>query len=561
MRRSSALTPERVLLFAMVVAVVIYWRDLTYDFILDDVPLILTSPAITSWRNLPRLFLTHIFSGVGAPVNALHYRPVYMSWLMLNHALFGMAFPWWHLSSLLLHLAVTFVVYQLGKKILKEPWLASFAAALFLLHPIHAEAVAYVTASSDELVALLSGAALLLYFRFREGGRPVWLVGSLAAAAGAMLCKESAGMFPFLLVAYETLLSPEATAGTGRWRRYRWTLPYFAVVAGYVAVRIWLFGFNAGPGPGGSRIAALWDVPLVGLVYLRNLFLPMRLSFYYPAEWSDHWTVLRGVAVVAVLLTVAFIWRRYKSNEVRPLLAWTAILLVPPALAVTTFIRDEWVHDRHVYWASIPICLLLARLLADLLPQPKRLAIVSAAALLLLAIVSVYRVPDFRDEVSVYASALKVADSSPMLHHYYAVALWSRNRREEALQQYRVMTAITPDSPFAHGEYAGALAQSGREAEAWKEYQTALQLAPSASPMRASILYRIAEIEMRLARPETAEARLREATQIAPEMMNYHAALAAVLRQQGKTAEAEEALRIETANRKLYLEKQRLELR
>jgi len=544
----------------MLIGVAIYWRDLSYDFILDDLPLIMTNPTIASWRNLKTIFLTDIFYSPYAPVgNSMHYRPAYMSWLVLNNELFGMVLPWWHLTSLLLHLLVTLLVYQLAVKILKERWLAALAAALFVLHPLHAESVAYVTASSDLLVAFFSIAALLFYFQFREGGHTGYLVASVLGAAAAMFSKESAGMFPWMLVVYEALTGRHQGQSEPRpWKRYVWTLPYFGVVAAYLVARTCLFGFNAGPGPGGNRLAALLNVPLVVFIYLKNLLLPARLSIYYPPEWSTRWTVGRGSAVVLVLLAVVLVWRRYKDHSgVQVLLSWTAILLIPPALAVSTFVSDEWVHDRHMYLASIPFCLLIARLLADVCHSPKQLVVLSSAVLLLLGIDTCYQVPRFQDEISLYASALKVAPTNATLHRFYAAALWNRKRQEQALQELRAVIELQPGSPYSHGEYANSLSEIGRSAEALVEYDKALQRAKASSPLRASLLYRIALVETEPSQLDAAAAHLREAVEIAPKMLNYHAALAEVLRKQGNIPEADEELRIETTNRKQFLERQR----
>ena len=91
-------TPDRVVLFGLILSAGIYCRDLRYNFVLDDLPLIMLNETFTSWRNWTQLFATHIFASPsvtmlspGAP--AAHYRPIYMLWLMVNTRLFGMSPP------------------------------------------------------------------------------------------------------------------------------------------------------------------------------------------------------------------------------------------------------------------------------------------------------------------------------------------------------------------------------------------------------------------------------------------------------------------------------------
>ena len=106
-----------------------YCRDLRYDFILDDEALILLNGTIDSWHNWKLLFLTDIIDSSHSVIsNAIHYRPVYMMWLMVNNQLFGKITPWWHLTSLLLHLVVTLLVYRLGAAVLREKWTAALGA-------------------------------------------------------------------------------------------------------------------------------------------------------------------------------------------------------------------------------------------------------------------------------------------------------------------------------------------------------------------------------------------------------------------------------------------------
>jgi hypothetical protein len=375
-RLAPVLTPDRAVLTGLLIAAAIYCRDIRYDFILDDVPLILMNETITSWRNWKTVFRTDIFfaphSNLPIAVSAVHYRPVYVLWLMLNQSLFGLVLPWWHISSLLLHIAVTCLVYQLGVQLLKDRWTAALAALLFGFHPVHVESVSYVSASTDLLVALFVLIAFLAYSRFREqDAPPVFLVGSLFVAALAVLSKETAVMLPWILVAYEALreTAPGAPRGwTHGWKRFIWTLPFFAIVGAYLAMRTLLFGPNTGPGPGGSRLAGLLDVPLVLIAYLRTLVWPFRLSFFYPVEWGSEWTLLKVAGVALSAVAAALLWRNYRDRPaVRLQLLWLAILFVPAALGVFTFVKEDWLHDRHMYLVSVPFGVLAGVLLMDLL--------------------------------------------------------------------------------------------------------------------------------------------------------------------------------------------------
>lgn len=550
--RSKLITPDRAVLLGLVASALVYLQDLRYGFILDDIPLILMSETITSWRNWKTLFLTHIFSE-GADVSTqavpVHYRPVYRLWQMLNEQLFGGVLPWWHLTSLLLHMTAILLVYQVGKKVLKDRWTSALAALLFAFHPIHAESVAYVAASSDLLVTVLVLVSFLAYLHFREEeGSLVYLVLSVLAAALAIFSKETGVMIPWMLVAYEALR--ETVPATERtWKRFVWTAPYFAAVGAYITIRTVLFGWNTGS-TSGSRLAALRDIPLVLVTYLRNFFWPFQLSFFYPREWSSQWTLLKAIAAVLAIAAAGYLWRRYRlQSGVRLQLLWTGILFVLPLLGVFTFAHEDWIHDRHMYLVSVPISLVLAALLMDRRWPVKASVIASCAILAVLAVDMAIQVPRFQDEDSVYTSALKVAPNSLLAHFDYGTALLAAGRKEEGLREYRIMTQIGPEVPEAHKYCAGALADVGRYDEAMAEYQKALDLSEHFPGFHADTLSKMAALELKLSEYRKASDHLREAVQLSPQAPDYYALLARALSSEGQTKEAEEATRVEASLR------------
>jgi tetratricopeptide (TPR) repeat protein len=565
MASPSRITPDRVVLAGALLAALAYIQDLRYDFILDDVPLILINETLRSWHNWKSMFLTNIFAAksqaLPVEITAVHYRPIYRLWQLMNARVFGFVIPWWHLTSLLLHLCVVFLVYVLGLKVLKNRWTAALAATLFAVHPIHAESVAYVTASTDLLVTLFSLVAFLAYFRYREEGASLAsYIVSIVAAAMAMLSKETAVMFPFLLVAYELLRETPADVpqAKSRLRPLAWTLPFFAVVGAYVAVRSFLFGLNTGPGSGASRLAAFLDIPLVSIVYLRNLVWPFRLSFFYPSEWSSHWTFARGVAVAFALAAAAYLWRKFREQKpLRLQLVWAVILFAPAALGVYAFVREDWVHDRHMYLASVPICFIAAALLTHPKWPAKYAAIASIAVVAILLTALAVQVPRFSDDATIYESALKVAPRSFLAHSYYGEALWNYGRKDEAIREFKFVTELSPQSSTAHERYGAALAEIGRDDEAGAEYEAALRCVPSSPKFRAFLLSETAQLELKHSEFSAAAEHMSEAVKLAPDALNYHALLAQALSHEGQTQEAETEMRLEAGVRRQIAQEER----
>src|ERR1017187_6796406 len=128
-----------------------YAATLAFGFVFDDHVLIVTNDSIRSWSYFPSYFTSHIWSFRYPHLLANYYRPLFMTWLRLNDALFGLH-PWgWHLTSALAHVAVTFLVYRLCLRLTVDRWVAMAAGLLFGLHPVHAEAVADITSAQEPL--------------------------------------------------------------------------------------------------------------------------------------------------------------------------------------------------------------------------------------------------------------------------------------------------------------------------------------------------------------------------------------------------------------------------
>ena len=180
-----------------------YAGTLSFGFVFDDTAGIVRNDSLRAWHYLPSYFTSHVWSFLYPHLLSNYYRPFFLLWLRLNDALFGLH-PWgWHLTSVLAHLGVTYLVYRLGLKLFRDAWVAAFAGLIFGLHPVHIEAVAYVSAVPEVLSTLFALAALLAWLRAREAGsNRIWLAAALALFAAALLSKESGIMLPVFIAVH-----------------------------------------------------------------------------------------------------------------------------------------------------------------------------------------------------------------------------------------------------------------------------------------------------------------------------------------------------------------------
>lgn len=182
-----------------------YSGSLNFEFVHDDRGQIVDNPAVHSWDYVRQYFTAHVWAHVDPKETGNYYRPLFLLWLRFNHMLFGLH-PWrWHLSTILVHLGVTLCVYFLACRILKERLTAILAAILFGVHPVHIEAVAWVSGVTEPLLGVLFISSFLCYLRALESRETArrWIGLSLVLFALALLEKETAIMLPALAFAYE----------------------------------------------------------------------------------------------------------------------------------------------------------------------------------------------------------------------------------------------------------------------------------------------------------------------------------------------------------------------
>ncbi|HVR24252.1 MAG TPA: hypothetical protein VMU26_13145 [Candidatus Polarisedimenticolia bacterium] len=227
--------------FAVLLALISYWPTLRYGFVYDDVQQIVENPAIQSWGSLPQYFTAHVAAGIFPGAKGSFYRPLFLLWLRLNHAFFGVAPLGWHLTSLFMHLCAIGMFFLLARQWTGDAMVAGWASVLFAVHPIHIEAVAWISAVPEIHFALAGMGAVYCYVRFRRDGNRTFFYLSLLLYSLALLAKETAiVIWPMILICERWLDRDSHSAP----RLADWfaltksELPFAGVTGAYFALRV-----------------------------------------------------------------------------------------------------------------------------------------------------------------------------------------------------------------------------------------------------------------------------------------------------------------------------------
>lgn len=549
-----------------------YGNSLSAGFVFDDHPIIEENPAIRSLAGVPSLFATGYWDREGYETDRL-YRPLVMATYALNYAMSGLNPFIYHLTNLILHLAVCWTLYLLGRRLGLATVAAFAAAAVFAVHPINSEAVAGVVGRAELMMAL--GVLLALAFDLERNplDQPAsrLSIASTLAFCGALLSKEQAVMLPVLLL----VLNGMRLAGAGAtWqdearrgaKRY---LTWAAVVVAYLLLRYAVLGtlmpseigfvenplahtglltrvMTATKVAGYYLWLVLWPVPL-SADYSYNA-IPLVTSFFEPHMLLGAlgWLALCVLGIVAV-----------RRREV-PLAAGIsmAVLFFAPASNLITPIGTI-MGERLFYLPFAGICLAagagVERLKRAGARQPAwmRWAEVGGASLLVvvLAARTNARSRDWETDFELFQSAVTVNPDAAKSHLMLGAWLAREGRTAESIAAMERAAAIYPDYRLRHTfaeEMGNMLLDSGRTDEAAALVERAL----AAAPDHPSLLHLYGRALQEKAQWEAAIATHRRALEVTREVEGentvlfvnglYHLSRAYTF--QGRYAEAGELL-------------------
>lgn len=559
---------QRTLLPAAILAATFlsYVATLDLGFVFDDLILIITNGSILSWRYFPSYFTSHIWSFHYPHWLANYYRPLFLGWLRLNDTLFGLH-PWgWHLTSVLAHMAATYLVYRLCLRLSGDGWVAGAAGLVFGLHPVHVEAVAYVSSAQDPLSVVLALGALLAFRRSRESeSRLRWIATSLGLSAAALLFKETALILPILIGGYAWIYgaadSREVAPVEFRFfQRLRSALgasiPYWVVILLYMPLRTWALKGFAHVVTSISMAQEILTLPSVLLFYMRLLLWPSRLSYFYDTPYistpSWHDFVLPAVLLAAVAAALAYWYVRMRRSapEEAKAMAFACLWMILTLLPVLNFRllpEGEIAHDRYLYLPSVGFALLVAMALRQALGRTARFLKPAWVLLGALALIGAMGVATARqclfwsDDLVLSSRAHEIAPHNVTATTGLAAAAAKRGMDGQAMALYQQVLAIQPNAWPASRDLAYLYYAHGNFQEAARLFALSLTVGPEDGDQFLCLGLALLQTEQ----PSEAEKAVRAALLVRPEGKNYHLALGMVLRAEGRLPEAMREINVE----------------
>ena len=457
----------------------------------------------------------------------------------------GLAPSGFHRTNLVLHGTNALLLFLAWRGLTGAVWRSAFLAALFAVHPLHVESVAWVAERKDVLSTFFWMVTLLVYTGFvRRPGVGRYLAVVLVLALG-LLAKPMLVTLPFVL-----LLLDYWPLG-----RFRAGQPGYSISwRGAILEKIPLFALAAADGvmtllaqSKGKLVTSLEEVRFLARVgnalvaYLRYLGLtlwPHDLAVYYPhpRDRLSAWAVAGAAALLATLTALALALARR-----RPYLAvgwlWYLGTLLPVIGLVQ--VATQALADRYTYVPLIGLFLIISWGLPDLASRwglsPVALAPPALIVLVVLIAATRVQVGYWRDSIPLWKHTLDVTKQNYVAHSNLGAALLSRGKPEEALRHFKAALELRPDLAGMQVGVGGVLLDQRKPAEAIPYFLRALETDPD--DPRTHLYLAIAYRSRR--QNEDAVRQFLEALRLHPELGEAHYGLALVYLDQDELAEAE----------------------
>jgi tetratricopeptide (TPR) repeat protein len=550
--------PSRQLALVCACAALAFANTLTNGFVWDDALLVQSNPWLDGPEHLGDMFGSHFWGFASrGDLSRNYYRPLVHVTFLLCRAFSGLQ-PWgYHLVLLLGHVVTSGLVYRVGL-LFSEPRqsgsLAALAAGLlFAVHPVHTEAVAWVSAVNDVAMTGLLLLALLLLMRAGPGLSP------RAALAGvcflcALLFKEPAVLLVGMVGVHDLVRGGRA------WSLRQWVGRYapLALALGvYAALRLHALA-GLGRTVHHTRLGLLGYVlnapPLLAR-YLGALVLPLELNAFHVFQPVDSpWApeVLAGVAaLVGLALAAVLFWRRAPSAFLA--LAWCLLPLLPvlyiPALGRNTF------AERYLYLPSVGFVLLVGVGLEVLERRglaSRRLLLGALAGVVLVGgLATAARNTVWHDNLSLWLDTQAKSPEAPEIHEGLGLALLEKGKAAEAIPHLE--RAPRGNAPLLRN-LGLAYAMAGRMPEAEATLREAVRLEPD----NAGAWSNLCLVHRKLGQLSLALEECEHAARLAPQLPEVRTSLGQVLLQAGRLDEAEQTLQAALALKPDFVPARRL---
>ncbi|MGE5214050.1 MAG: tetratricopeptide repeat protein [Nitrospirota bacterium] len=546
-RARSWVTDLAVCLGLVAVTLAVFGQTFTHDFVnFDDHVYVYENPLVTQGLSPEGIIaaFTHTHARNWHPLTTLSH--------MFDCQLYGLHAGGHHLTNIILHTISVLLLFVVLKQMTGALWQSAFVAALFAIHPLHVESVAWIAERKDVLSAfffLLTLAAYVQYTRAPSTLR--YLLVAFLFAFGLM-SKPMLVTLPFVLLLLDYWpLGRIAAQESKVWRRLQRLItekvPLFALsVFSCIAT---LFAQKQGPSAI-DQLPFVWRLEnafVTYVTYIWQMLWPARLAVFYPHP-NDRLSVLEITGSLALLLAVSLVVISLRRTKPYCVTGWFWYLgMLIPVIGLVQ-VGEQAHADRYTYLPQIGLYIMIAWTIGDLLVESTRLSralvgVIAAIAIVTMGIVAFGQTSYWKNSEALWNHALAVTGENDVAHNNLGFLFLRKGELDKAVSEFQTALDIRSKNTQSHYSLGAALIQSNlgnalaRE-QLWDAAIDHLQEAVRLRPDYADAYFNLGSVLFQKGEIDQAIAEWKKTLAINPRDAEAHRNVADALRKQGKVKEA-----------------------
>jgi pentatricopeptide repeat protein len=422
----------------------------------DDINLVKNNPDIKSFKTAGKALRENLGYGV-VQQKSSSYRPFQSITYIFDYEIWGNNVFGFHLTNVTFHALAALAAFWLILVLFNDYFLALFTAMIYAVHPIHTEAVAYISGRADPMSSAFILAALVCYILYHKKPNVLYLVFGALLFVGGLGSRENSIILPLLALLYNYVFK----------KKIQW--PAIATFVGigllYIIGRVTeTIGAIGESQTLGTTIMQRLPGTFVAMTnYMRLMFMPVNLHMEYGRPvfpWSDP-KAIAGVFIVAAVIALA-VYMRKRNTLVCFGLLWYLVNIIPVSniVPVNAYMAEHW-----LYVPCIGIILIVCHYLRNAFDRP---AWRNAVLIAVIAVTSVFGYMTYQQNktwqnpIAFYQGLIKYAPRSARLYSDLSTAYFAEGRYDSAIAVLKTAIQLKPDYAFAHNNI-GAIYNAKKE--------------------------------------------------------------------------------------------------
>jgi len=414
-----------------------------------------------------------------------NWHPLTMLSLAVDYAVWGLDPFGYPLTNVIFHALNTFLAGMLAAAVIgwdRRGAVAAFVtAALFGLHPIHVESVAWIAERKDVLSAFFSILAILAYLGYlkKGSGRPFYYSLAFLFFALAILAKPMAVTIPAVLVIIDFYYRRPLTGLISIMEK----LPFFALSAFSSVVTVWIQGVALTTLEGHPLSARFWVSVKGYAFYLYKMLMPTGLAPYYPRKLPSDVLSLEYLGALIVLIAITALVLFMARSRRGPLAVWLTYLVTLLPVIGLVQVGGQGAADRYSYMPSIVIFLFTGAVISSVFERGGAKRVVTALLFLLVAamlsFLTIKQIGIWKDSVTIWSYEIeRYPAEAPLAYINRGYAYDDNKEYAKAIGDYTSAIRLRPDYPDTYIDRGLAYSSIGDQRKAVEDFTTAISLSP-----------------------------------------------------------------------------------